>query len=95
MKHPVSPVVYNGVMLRREFITLSLFARRRKSRPKAKPLPPSQTPNAVERAQLLAHFHDCQIRTALDCRFLGLWSAEELEAEMAAREVRRRTMRAS
>lgn len=90
MKHPVSPVVYNAAMLRREFITLPLLARRRKSRPKVKPLPTSQAPNAVERAQLLAHFRDDQIRTALDCRFLGLWTAEELEAELAAREVRRR-----
>lgn len=90
MQHPVSPVVYNGHMLRREFITLPLFARRRKPRPKAKPLSTSQAPNAVERAQLLVHYHDHQIRTALDCRFLGLWTAEELEAELAAREVRRR-----
>lgn len=63
--------------------------RKRKPRPKAA-VRQSETINPIEKAQLLASFDDDRIRAALDIRFLSMWSEEELRAELAAREVRRR-----
>lgn len=76
------------------FAPFSALAQRRKRKPKVRPKPAvrqSETqPNLIEKAQLLASFDDDQIRTALNVRFLGLYSEEELRAELAAREIRRR-----
>lgn len=69
----------------------SALAQRRKRKPKPKPaVKQSETINPIEKAQLLASFDDERIRIALDVRFLSMWSEEELRAEIAAREVRRR-----
>ena len=70
----------------------SALAQRRKRKPKPKPaVKQSETPpNLIEKAQLLADIDDERIRIALDVRFLSMWSEEELRAEIAAREVRRR-----
>lgn len=89
-------------MIRRVFFASLLAAvapfsamaqrRKRKSKPKPKAVArQSETPpNLIEKAQLLADIDDEQIRIALNIRFLSMWSEEELRAELAAREIRRR-----
>lgn len=89
-------------MIRRAFFAsllavvapFSAMAQRRKRKPKPKAaVRQSETINPIEKAQLLASFDDDQIQTALNVRFLGLYSEEELRAELAAREVRRRNQK--
>lgn len=72
-------------MIRRTFLIgwLATAARKRKRR-RVKRAPPN-VPNEVEKRQLLQSFTPAQIQTALDVRFLGLWSAEELERELQKR----------
>ena len=60
-------------------------------RRKRKPVVTAQSlPSAVERAQLLAAFSDATIQAELDSRFLKLWTNDDLEAELARRNVRRK-----
>ncbi len=76
------------MMTRFQFLALMIAAGKRRKR---KPVVPAQSlPSAVERAQLLAAFSDATIQAELDSRFLKLWSVDDLEAELARRNVRRK-----
>lgn len=81
-------------MIRRTFLTIlfpSLASRKRRIRARAvTPRVDASAPNLIEKAQLLASYSDAEIQTALTCRFLEIWSPEELRAELAARPIRRK-----